>query len=295
MHRVTLDQWYVLQTVIDTGGFTAAAEQLHRSQSSVSYAIKNLQQQLKAQVVAIEGRKVSLTPLGATLLEDVRPLLKEFNSLETKAQALVSGAPAKIKLEVDSLYPKPLLFRALKVFVEQYPHTQIELKEVIRLAPTNQVSRCDLAIGLPFNGKIMAQKLFDVELLAVAHVNHPIHRLTKTALSESDLNHYTQVYLNHNDKQASEKLELPPKRWMVNTVETAIEAVCSELCLGWLPKHRIEPLLQQQTLQPLALKVGLVRKIPLYLIYMDYDHCSPAIHSLATIIHGCAHHCESSE
>jgi len=233
MHRITLEQWYVLQTVIDSGGFTAAAKQLHRSQSSVSYAIKNLQEQLKTQIIIIEGRKVGLTPLGATLLEDVRPLLKAFNNIETKAKALVSGAPAKVKIEVDSLYPKPLLFAALKRFVALFPHTEIALKEVVRLAPTSGVSNCDLAIGLPFNGKIMAQKLFDVELIAVAHANHPIHALKKTALSESDLSLYTQVYLHNNYQQTNNVVELPSKRWTVNTVEAAIEAVCSGLCFGW--------------------------------------------------------------
>jgi len=284
MHRITLEQWYILQTVIDSGGFTAAGKQLHRSQSSVSYAIKNLQEQLNAQVINIEGRKVGLTPLGATLLEDVRPLLKAFNNIETKANALVSGAPAKIKLEVDSLYPKPQLFAALKRFVAQFPHTEIALKEVVRLAPTNGVSSCDLAIGMPFNGKIMAQKLFDVELIAVAHRNHSIHTLNKTVLSESDLSLYTQVYLHNSYQQTNNVVELPSKRWTVNTVEAAIEAVCSELCFGWLPKHRIKNLIAEGELQPLTLDLGLLRKIPLYLITMDHDHCSPAVHILAEII-----------
>ncbi|MGX9463536.1 LysR family transcriptional regulator [Shewanella sp. A14] len=285
MHRITLEQWYVLKTVIDTGGFTAAAKQLHRSQSAVSYAIKNLQTQLNVQVVCIEGRKVSLTAVGAALLEDVRPLLKEFNHIETKAKALVSGAPANIKLEVDSIYPKALLFSALQEFVARFPHTQIELKEVVRLAPTNGVVSCDLAIGLPFNGKIMAEKLLDVELLAVAHVEHPIHKINKTTLSETDLHLYTQVYLNSHYQHANKTVELPRKRWMVNTVDTAIEAVCSQLCFGWLPRHKIETLIESNQLQPLSLTVGGIRKIPLYLIYMDHDHCSPAIHMLAQLIH----------
>lgn len=285
MHRVTLEQWYILQTVIDAGGFTAAAKQLHRSQSSVSYAIKNLQEQLNAQVISIEGKKVGLTAIGATLLEDVRPLLKTFSNIETKANALVSGAPAKIKLEVDSLYPKARLFAALKSFVAQFPHTQIALKEVVRLAPTNVLSSCDLAIGVPFNGKIMAEKLFDVELIAVAHPDHPILAINKATLSESDLNLYTQVYLHNSDKDTDNVVEAPSKRWTVNTVEAAIEAVCSGLCFGWLPKHRIENQIKQNQLQPLALGIGLVRKIPLYLISMNHDHFSPAIHILADMIH----------
>ncbi|WP_432455605.1 MULTISPECIES: LysR family transcriptional regulator [unclassified Agarivorans] len=284
MHRSTLEQWYILQTVIDVGGFTAAAKQVHRSQSSVSYAIKNLQQQLDVELLRIHGKKVQLTPLGATLLEDVRPLLKEFANIELRAKLLTAGAPANIKLEVDSIYPKSLLFRALSAFKQTFPHTQVELKEIVRLAPTNSLANCDLSIGLPFNGKLMAQKLLDVELVAVAHPAHPLHHLKKTRLTEADLNHYIQVHLDNNHQYASATIERSSQRWTVNTVDAAIEAVRSNLCFGWLPAHRIEDLINQGELTPLPLDMGRVRSIPLYLIYMDYDRRNPAIQALAELI-----------
>ncbi|MGB5447255.1 MAG: LysR family transcriptional regulator [Psychromonas sp.] len=284
MIRSTLEQWYILQTVIDADGFTAAAKQLHRSQSSVSYALKNLQEQLDVQLIAITGKKVSLTAIGATLLEDVRPLLKEFANIETRAKLLTCGAPAKITLEVDSIYPKLLLFNALKAFKLNYPHTLIELKEVVRLAPTNSVNKCDLAIGQPFNGKLMAQKLIDVELIAVAHPQHPLHSIKKTSLTVGDLDPYIQIYLDNSHQDSNEIVERPRQRWTVNTIDAAIEAVCSQLCFGWLPKHRITGLMKLNELQPLPLSIGLIRSIPLYLIYMDYDRRSPAVQALAEII-----------
>ena len=44
--RTTLEQWRVLQAIVDAGGFAQAAQELHRSQSSVSYAIARLQEQV---------------------------------------------------------------------------------------------------------------------------------------------------------------------------------------------------------------------------------------------------------
>ena len=44
--RVTLDQWRTLAAVVDHGGFAQTAEHLHRSQSSVSYTVAKLQEQL---------------------------------------------------------------------------------------------------------------------------------------------------------------------------------------------------------------------------------------------------------
>jgi DNA-binding transcriptional LysR family regulator len=284
MYRSTIEQWFVLQTVIRAGGFTAAAAQLHRSQSSVSYTINKLQAQLGVSLVDICGKKVQLTPMGAALLEDMRPLMDEFASIENKAKALYAGAPAKVKLEVDSLYPKTLLFSALSLFQQQYPYTQIELKELLRLTNPNKAPECDLAIGLQYNRPAMKQQLLDVELIAVAHYNHPLLRTNKPTMTEADLGRYTQVYLDNNHEKTGEIMTLPRHRWVVNTIDAAVEAVRSQLCFGWLPKTMIQTQLRQQLFKPLPLEIGLIRRIPLYLIYTDYDHAGDAVKTLAQMI-----------
>ncbi|WP_073602028.1 LysR family transcriptional regulator [Vibrio aerogenes] len=284
MYRSTIEQWFVLQTVIQADGFTAAAAQLHRSQSSVSYTISKLQEQLGVSLIEITGKRVRLTKTGAALLEDMRPLMEEFATIENKARALHAGAPAKIKLEVDSLYPKPLLFSALTEFQQQYPYTQVELKELLRLVSPDDARNCDLAIGLPYNRQLMKNRLLEIELIAVAHPDHPLHQLDKSALTAADVNRYTQVYLDNNHERTSEVMELPRYRWIVNTIDAAIEAVRSKLCFGWLPKSLIETQLAKGELKPLPLEVGLVRSIPLFLIYTDFDRATDAIKGLAQMI-----------
>ncbi|WP_073586127.1 LysR family transcriptional regulator [Vibrio quintilis] len=284
MYLSTIEQWFVLQTVIQAGGFTAAATQLHRSQSSVSYTISKLQEQLGVTLIEISGKKVRLTKTGTALLEDMRPLMEEFATIESKARALHAGAPAKIRLEVDSLYPKPLLFSALAEFQQQYPYTQVELKELLRLTTPDDARNCDLAIGLQYNRPLMKSRLLEIELIAVAHPEHPLHQLEKASLTEADINRYTQVYLDNNHERTSEVMELPRYRWIVNTIDAAIEAVRSKLCFGWLPKSMIEPQLTQGVLRPLPLDIGLVRSIPLFLIYTDYDRATDAIKTLAQLI-----------
>ena len=66
--KVTLDQWRVLQSIIDEAGFAQAAEALHRSQSSVSYAARRLQETLGVKLLEIQGRRALLTSAGQSLL-----------------------------------------------------------------------------------------------------------------------------------------------------------------------------------------------------------------------------------
>ncbi len=46
MHKTTLEQWALLEKVIALGSFAKAAEETHRSQSSVSYNLALLQERL---------------------------------------------------------------------------------------------------------------------------------------------------------------------------------------------------------------------------------------------------------
>jgi DNA-binding transcriptional LysR family regulator len=76
--RTSLEQWAVLASVIDDGGFGQAAQALHKSQSAVSYAVARLQEALGLELLTIDGRKAVLTPHGKALLKRARPLLRDL-------------------------------------------------------------------------------------------------------------------------------------------------------------------------------------------------------------------------
>src|SRR5258706_5269046 len=65
--NVTLEQWKALISVVDSGGYEKAAEALHKSQSSVTYAVQKLQSQLGVKAFEVKGRKAVLTPTGEFL------------------------------------------------------------------------------------------------------------------------------------------------------------------------------------------------------------------------------------
>lgn len=281
LHRTSIEQWLVLQTVIDSGSFTAAAVQLHRSQSSVSYAIAKLQEQLGVELVQINGRKVKLTAMGEVLLQDARPLIKELKTLEMRAKVLMQGTEAKVRLVVDSIYPKDLLFTALSQFTQNFPHTNLELTEAFRLTPLRDNRVADLYMALPPQGGLPGEKLLDVALMAVAHRDHPLQQLDKPALSLADLAHHVQVSLGDTSSPVHDSVAMTQQRWSVNTIDAALAAVQSKLCFGWLPSHAIETALATDELRLLPLAIGQIRYIPMYLVYADHDRAGPATRALA--------------
>ena len=110
--RVTLDQWRTLQAVVDHGGFAQAAEALHRSQSSVSYTVARMQDQLGVPLLRIDGRKAVLTDAGEVLLRRSRQLVKNASQLEDLAHHMEQGWEAEVRLVVDAAYPNARLVRA---------------------------------------------------------------------------------------------------------------------------------------------------------------------------------------
>src|SRR5690242_13326885 len=103
--HVTLEQWQALVAVVDAGGYAQASELLHKSQSSVTYAVQKLQSQLGVKAFEITGRKAKLTPTGELLYRRARVLLDEAAAAEKAAKSLSAGWEAEIRLAVEVLFP----------------------------------------------------------------------------------------------------------------------------------------------------------------------------------------------
>src|SRR2546426_11141268 len=70
--RIPLDQWRALVAVVEKGGYAKAAAALHKSQSSVTYGVQQLESQLGVKAFKIAGRKAALTPTGELLYRRAR-------------------------------------------------------------------------------------------------------------------------------------------------------------------------------------------------------------------------------
>ncbi|QTF10703.1 LysR family transcriptional regulator [Brenneria izadpanahii] len=286
MPQTTLEQWSVLRTVVESGSFAKAAEQLNRSQSSVSYAVNRLQERLGVALLRIDGRKARLTEAGRTLLADATPLIEDMIMLEVRGRSLLAGHEAQVRLLVECIFPRPLLFRILTTFQQQYPAVQIELRELVRQAlPDPATLAYDLAVSMWDITSQNARKMFDVELIAVAHHGHALHQ-RGISLTQATLSRYPMVSIQHHDSNpvVLHAPSMTSRQWRVNTVEAAIGAVSSGLCYGWLPRHMIEAELKEGRLLPLPLLSGASRQIPLCLSYSSRERVGIATQALAELL-----------
>ena len=268
--QVTLDQWRVLQAIIDHGGYAQAAQALHRSQSSISYAITKMQEQLGVTVLQVQGRKAQLTDAGEVLLRRSRSLLQDAQALEELAHHLEQGWEAEIRMVVDAAFPMPLLIQALKQFAPQDRGTRVLISEVVLSGARDALESgdTDLVIGTEYAAGYLSDVLIEIELVAVAHPDHPLHQLARS-LTSRDLQNEMQVVIKDSGQHAPRDIGWlgAEHRWTVSSIDKAITTISSGLGFGWLPHHQIHEQLQHQQLKLLPLKSGQTFRTHLYLTF----------------------------
>jgi DNA-binding transcriptional LysR family regulator len=78
---------------------------------------------------------------------------------------------------------------------------------------------------------------------------------------------------------------LPAQRVLpVGTIESAIAAVRSGLCFGWLPKHRIQPEIDRGDFVELPLPAGKTRDVQMNLVCKDLSASNSEVNALAELL-----------
>lgn len=285
--RVTLDQWRTLQAVVDHGGFAQAAETLHRSQSSVSYTVARMQEQLGVPLLRIDGRKAVLTEAGAVLLRRSRQLVKQASQLEDLAHNMEQGWEAEVRLVVDAAYPNARLVRALTAFMPQSRGCRVRLREEVLsgVEETLQEGSADLAISSLNIAGYLGAEMSAVEFIAVAHPDHPLQRLQRQ-IGFQDLETQMQVVIRDSGRQQPRDVGWlgAEQRWTVGSLATAATFVSSGLGFAWLPRHLIERELKDGLLKSLPLDQGGTRQ-PRFYLYSNKDKAlGPATQILVELI-----------
>jgi DNA-binding transcriptional LysR family regulator len=117
------DQLRTFLAAAETGSFTKAAEDVHRTQSAVSMQIKKLEERLGCLLFTRTGRDIRLTAEGRTLVTYAQKML----ALNEAALNAVSGQEmsGSVRLGVPDDYADRLLPRVLAAFSRTHPAVEV--------------------------------------------------------------------------------------------------------------------------------------------------------------------------
>ncbi len=293
--RISLDQWRALLAVVDHGGYAQAAAALDKTQSSISYAIHKMENLLGLKVLEVRGRKAQLTRTGQMLVRRARNLVDEAGELEAAARHAAGGWETDVRLAVDQALPATSLLQTLKQFAAQAPQTRVHVLETTAQGCDHSLlhGHADLAVSAHVPIGLLGTPLLPIQLVAVAHPEHPLHHLPHPP-GHHDLRAHRQLVL-HDHSRHDDALERQ-QYWTLNHTHSLIEALRQGLGFAWLPRHAIEQQLAQGQLKALPLREGAERHITLNLIFSDPDTAGPATRELARLLRlSAAQHAESQD
>jgi DNA-binding transcriptional LysR family regulator len=272
--------------VVDAGGYAQAAESLHKSQSSVTYAVQKLESLLKVKAFEIQGRKAVLTPTGQLLYRRARSLLEEASGLERAGRTLSAGWEPEIRIAAEIVFPSWLLLKCLDRFGKEAPNTRIEVIESV-LGGTPEAlltGQADLAISPQVPTGFLGDPLMNLRFIAVAHPQHPLHKLGRP-LAYRDLRRHRHLVVRDTSAKRSRSTAIEvEQRWTVSHMSTSVEAVALGYGFAWFPEEKIRDELAAGTLKALPMREGRDRYGQLYLILADRDYAGPGTLRLAEII-----------
>ncbi|GAB1834283.1 LysR family transcriptional regulator [Achromobacter xylosoxidans] len=295
--RISLDQWRTFISVVDEGGFAQAATTLNKSQSTVSYAVRQIEEQLGLAVFQIEGRKALLTRDGKTLYRRGKALVEEAARLERAAHNLAKGQEQTLSLAVETLFPTWLMLQCLDRFGAIYPEIRIELHETVMGGTDEllQAGAVDLAIcadNLPVGHT--GDVILRYRAICAAAPAHPLHRQEGPLTLEQLKAHRHLVIRDSGSKRSRPSVwDVSERRLTVSHKATSIHAACMGLGFAWYPEDWISDELRSGQLRPLPLQNGAERSGALYLVYPDPDGAGPGARELGRIIRDEARRVES--
>ena len=285
--RVTLEQWATFKTVVDEGSFAKAAETMNKSQSSISYAISKLEEQLPSPVLSLNGRKAVLTDEGKVLYRRASQLLNHAQEIEKTAQCLSQGWEAEITIGFDSIINMEPLFNSIDLFTAKAPHTRIGLLEstLSGTAETLLERKADIVISGQTPPGFLGQPIDSVTMIPVAHVNHPLSRL-KSELTEQELKQHRQIVVRDSGLKRNQDTGWlgAEQRLTVSHFNHSIEALIRGLGFAFIPQHLADPYLKNGQLKVLTLSTRAERIIQIYITLASPDSSGPAALAMRDIL-----------
>lgn len=107
---LTLEALRVMDAIDRRGSFAAAADELGRVPSALSYTMQKLEEELDVVLFDRSGHRTKFTNVGRMLLERGRVLLEAADKLTTDAEALARGWETHLTLVTEALVPTEALF-----------------------------------------------------------------------------------------------------------------------------------------------------------------------------------------
>ena len=250
---LTLDALAVLDTIARRGSFAAAAAELGKVPSALTYTVRKLEEDLDVLLFDRRGRRAQLTPAGTELLEQGRLLLRAADDIACRVKEVASGWEVDFRIALDAVIAFERMRPLIETFYRLGAPTRLRFSYEVLDGGWDALlaGRADLAIGAAGVTPAAASALHSTRPLGEMRFvycmapHHPLARLPEPLQADVLVRHRAIALANSARELAPRSAGLISGQdtLTVATLEQKIAMQVSGLGAGYLPEPFARPYL----------------------------------------------------
>lgn len=178
--KLSLDALLVLDAIDRKGSFAAAADEMNRVPSAVTYVVRKLEEDLDVLLFDRSGHRAKLTIAGKELLDQGRQLLNAAGELECRVKRVATGWETELRIAYDTVVPVEALYPLLARFYGEGHATRIRLQQEVLGGAWEaiKIGRADLVVGAagepPSGLDCKALAIGEIDMVFAVAPGHPL-------------------------------------------------------------------------------------------------------------------------
>lgn len=251
---LTPEALLMMDTIARSGSFAAAARELGKVPSALTYSVRQLEDALDVLLFDRSSRQAQLTAAGTELLHEGRRLLQEIDAVANRVRRIACGWESTLAISVEDLLSVPTMFELVQAFYEALGArqdgdapggaTRLRIRHDV-LAGTWEAlvtGQADLAIGVAGEhsnpGGIELRPLGEMPFVFVVAPHHPLAAQTEP-LTDGQLVHQRAVAVADTAQRLTPMtVNLLPGQDVltVPTMRAKLDALLRGLGCGFVPE-----------------------------------------------------------
>lgn len=263
-----LEALELLAAIADAGSMAAAARELGKVPSALTYQVRRLEERLDLLLVDRRSGRARLTESAQLLVREGRDVQAALDGALARARRAALGFESELVIAVDAIVPIDVLWPLVRGFDELTAPTQLRFwHEVLSGSWEALLSgRADLVVGAPGEAPadhaIRMQPLGNIDFVFCVSPQHPLARIAEP-LEPAQIARHRAVAVADSARAMPRRTAglLPGQPVMtVPDFRYKIAAQVAALGCGYLPRHMAEAELRAGRLIAKATAQGEVRQ-----------------------------------
>jgi DNA-binding transcriptional LysR family regulator len=240
----------MMDAIATSGSFAAAARQLGKVPSALTYNVRQLEDALDVLLFDRRSRQATLTAAGRELLDEGRRLLGEIDAVANRVKRVATGWETQLSVAVDDVVSRSTMLDLCAAFYAESttaagaPPTRLRLRTEV-LAGTWEAlvtGHADLAIGATTSRElpsgIAMKELGRIDFVFAVAPHHPLASAAEPIADAEIVRHRAIAVADSAHRLLPLTVNLLPGQDVlaVNDMHDKIEALARGIGCGFVPQ-----------------------------------------------------------